>query len=1160
MLNYQSTTVVFEPGQPITPQYPTLAGGAAGASYSVAPPLPLGLSLDSATGIINGTPTASTSGPVTCRVTATTPGGQSASVDLVITVTAQPLPPAGLAYSQPAPVYLAGTAIPGNTPTLAAGSAGVAYAVAPALPDGLNLDPATGFISGIPTTAGTVTCRVTATSPGGQSASVDLVITVTAQPLPPAGLAYSQPAPVYLAGTAIPGNTPTLAAGSAGVAYTVAPALPDGLNLDPATGFISGIPTTAGTVTCRVTATSRAGQSTFVDLVITVTAHTEPPAGLAFSHPAPAYQAGTAIPANSPSLAAGAAGVTYAVAPALPAGLNLDPATGSITGTPSAATPGPVTCRVTATNPAGQSTFVDLVITVTAHTQPPAGLTYTQPAPAYQAGTAIPANAAALAAGAAGVTYAVAPALPAGLNLDPATGSITGTPTAATPGPVTCRVTATNPAGQSTFADLVITVAPPPPAGLAYSQPAPTYQAGAAIAVPNTPTLAAGAAGVTYAVAPALPAGFHFDPATGSITGTPAAATPGPVTCRVTATNPAGQSTFADLVITVDPTPPAGLTYAQAGPAYLVGLPIIPNNPTLAAGAGPWVTYAATDLPPGLNVDPVTGIITGIPTGPTPPPAVPRITATNTAGHATHVDLPITVDRLSYPTLTPEYTVNLAITPVAPANPGPAGTTYAAVALPAGLHLNPVTGVISGTPIAVTFGDSYVITANLAGHASPTAIWLTIEPALRFTEPSATYTVGVPIQPNVPVHGRGLTAAYAVAPPLPPGLAMDPNTGAITGIPTAAAPAAIHMVTVTQPSGAFAHALLDLAVHASRLDAFGVPGAVSAGRFGGDRFDFPGLRRTLQYGEDYPKAPMLHPYFPGQNIRGGKLILTSSLNIKFPATFFEALPAPILAQIAAMGLDRSQVDILCVSQDLMWNHPGPNVLFRPQSWTDPDAPFKGSYSTGYLVTVGLFEAPAGIHIVGPHGAIDHFDENISAHPDGGDLPPVAQSIISSGDSMPFQGLDPLVSTSFWTLTRNGNRAAATLHLILNDADEATLQVVLGGMAAAPHLANLRTLVDQLDRPLLGLRGTRMVDQLKELTRPIVTHAAVGAPNLAGDRVLTLTGTAFTGATGVSIGPQAGRLLHVVSDTQIQVTITDPVPPAPDIEVTTPMGAGRIAYP
>jgi len=1066
MLNYQSTTVVFEPGQPITPQYPTLAGGAAGASYSVAPPLPLGLSLDSATGIINGTPTASTSGPVTCRVTATTPGGQSASVDLVITVTAQPLPPAGLAYSQPAPVYLAGTAIPGNTPTLAAGSAGVAYAVAPALPDGLNLDPATGFISGIPTTAGTVTCRVTATSPGGQSASVDLVITVTAQPLPPAGLAYSQPAPVYLAGTAIPGNTPTLAAGSAGVAYTVAPALPDGLNLDPATGFISGIPTTAGTVTCRVTATSRAGQSTFVDLVITVTAHTEPPAGLAFSHPAPAYQAGTAIPANSPSLAAGAAGVTYAVAPALPAGLNLDPATGSIT----------------------------------------------------------------------------------------------GTPTAATPGPVTCRVTATNPAGQSTFADLVITVAPPPPAGLAYSQPAPTYQAGAAIAVPNTPTLAAGAAGVTYAVAPALPAGFHFDPATGSITGTPAAATPGPVTCRVTATNPAGQSTFADLVITVDPTPPAGLTYAQAGPAYLVGLPIIPNNPTLAAGAGPWVTYAATDLPPGLNVDPVTGIITGIPTGPTPPPAVPRITATNTAGHATHVDLPITVDRLSYPTLTPEYTVNLAITPVAPANPGPAGTTYAAVALPAGLHLNPVTGVISGTPIAVTFGDSYVITANLAGHASPTAIWLTIEPALRFTEPSATYTVGVPIQPNVPVHGRGLTAAYAVAPPLPPGLAMDPNTGAITGIPTAAAPAAIHMVTVTQPSGAFAHALLDLAVHASRLDAFGVPGAVSAGRFGGDRFDFPGLRRTLQYGEDYPKAPMLHPYFPGQNIRGGKLILTSSLNIKFPATFFEALPAPILAQIAAMGLDRSQVDILCVSQDLMWNHPGPNVLFRPQSWTDPDAPFKGSYSTGYLVTVGLFEAPAGIHIVGPHGAIDHFDENISAHPDGGDLPPVAQSIISSGDSMPFQGLDPLVSTSFWTLTRNGNRAAATLHLILNDADEATLQVVLGGMAAAPHLANLRTLVDQLDRPLLGLRGTRMVDQLKELTRPIVTHAAVGAPNLAGDRVLTLTGTAFTGATGVSIGPQAGRLLHVVSDTQIQVTITDPVPPAPDIEVTTPMGAGRIAYP
>ena len=887
----------------------------------------------------------------------------------------------------------------------------------------------------------------------------------------------------------------------------------------------------------------------------------EAPTVLKYSFKSVTWTVGETITPLQPTLTRTWKGATFSVAPALPDGLTLDAATGILSGAPTTPTSGPVTCRVTATSPAGQSAAVDLVLTVVARSQAPDGLTYTQAAPVYQAGTAIPApNTPTLAAGAAGVTYA-ATNLPAGLTLDPATGIITGTPTTPTPAPVTCRITATNPAGQSTTVDLVITVVAQnsPPAGLTYAQAAPVYQAGTALPAANQPTLAAGAAGVTY-TATNLPAGLQLNPTTGVITGTPTTPTPAPVTCRITATNPAGQSTTVDLVITVaaQNPPPAGLTYAQAGPFYLVQFPIAPNLPTLAAGAGPGVTYTATNLPAGLALNAATGVITGTPTTPMPAPVICRVTATAAAGPATFVDLPITVDTLRYPGLTPEYAVGLAINPVAAAAPGPAGTTYAVLpALPAGLNLDPVTGVIAGTPTVATPGRSYAVTATLAGQTARIHLWLTVTPTPRFSEVAATYTVGVPIQANRPVHGQGLTAVYAVAPGLPAGLHLDPNTGAITGAPTLVVPGAVYTVTATQASGAASHAQLSLAVQAARAEAYDVPGVLTLGTLTGAQFDYPGIRRTQQYEGVFPQAPILHAYDPGFGIRAGKWVLACSLNLKLPSTFFEALPAPVLAAIAGMGLDRSQVDILCVSQDLIWDHPGPRILFRPQSWTDPDAPLRGSYNTGRTVGVGLFEAPPGIHIQGPGALLDHFNHGISVHPEAG-LPLIAPSIISSGDSMPFQGLDPAVSTSFTTLTRLGNRAAVTLHLLLNDGDEATLQGVLAGMAP-PVAPDLRTLFHLLR--LSPLNGTRMVNQLLELARPIPAHAQVGPPlNPAGDRVLTLTGTGFTGATGVTLGAQIGQHLHVVSDTQIDVTILAPAAPVPDIVVTTPLGQGQIAYP
>ncbi len=121
------------------------------------------------------------------------------------------------------------------------------------LPNGLLLNPATGAITGTPTTAGSFTFTITATDvnncPGNRQYTIVIpgicpVITVNPLTLPNGALLMPYNQTISATG----GTAPYTLALSQGT-------LPNGLLFNPATGAITGTPTTAGTFTFTITAT-----------------------------------------------------------------------------------------------------------------------------------------------------------------------------------------------------------------------------------------------------------------------------------------------------------------------------------------------------------------------------------------------------------------------------------------------------------------------------------------------------------------------------------------------------------------------------------------------------------------------------------------------------------------------------------------------------------------------------------------------------------------------------------------------------------------------------------------------------------------------------------------------------------------------------------------
>ena len=702
----------------------TASNGTPSYTYGISPSLPSGLTLNTSTGAITGTPTA-TSGPTTYTVTVTDANTATASNTFSLTVASVVTATQSVASK----TLTQNAAAASFTPVTGGGGVpSLSYGIAPALPSGLTLSSSTGAITGTPTaSSGATTYTVTVTDANNATATNTFSLTVNTA----VTATQSVSSATVTVNTAITAFTPvTGGGGTTPRSFGISPTLPTGLSLNTSTGQVSGTPTvSSSTTTYTVTVTDANNGTASNTFQLTVNGPVSATQAIASK----ALTQNTAATSFTPVTGSGGTPPrSYGVAPTLPTGLSLNTSNGAITGTPTV-TSAATTYTVTVTDGSSATATATFSLTVNG----PVTATQAIASKVVTANQAITAFTPVTGSGgSAPLAYSVSPALPTGLTINSANGSISGTPTSAS-GAATYTVTVTDANNATATNTFSLTVSGAVAATTAVpSSILPYNQA----VTPFTPVTGSGGTGaLTYGVSPSLPTGLSFNTSSGQISGTPTAPTPATTfTVTVTDTNSAlATSTFS---LTVNG--PVAATTAVPSSALPINQAVTPFTPVTGSGGTGALTYAvAPSLPAGLSFNTTNGQVSGTPTA-TSPTATYTVTVTDTIPASATATFSLSVGQLS---------TTVALT--SSQNPSQLGqsVTFTATVAPQGGGGTP-TGTVTfndnGAPIgtgtlaggvatfattALTVG-SHTITASYGGSGLFTAS----------TSPGLAQTVNVP--------------------------------------------------------------------------------------------------------------------------------------------------------------------------------------------------------------------------------------------------------------------------------------------------------------------------------------------------------------------------------------------------------------------------------
>lgn len=305
------------------------------------------------------------------------------------------------------------------------------------------------------------------------------------------------------------------------------------------------------------------------------------------------------------------------------------------------------------------------------------------------------------------------------------------------------------------------------------------------------------AIGVSGGVAPytfsivsgALPAGLSLDPNTGAVTGTPT--TRGKFNYVVQVIDSQGNSGKAKCQMTIAgpveiDCPDRGKNIGEVGVFFSEQVPVIRGVPPYT------FTLVSGSLPPGLSLNPNTGVISGVPTQAGAFLFTMKVTDALGASFTLRCEIKINPP-LKLTCASSSGQVGQPYSSALVASGGVPPYTYSIVSgsLPPGLTLNPATGAITGTPTqAGTFNFTAQVTDSNQAVKAVVSIncGITIAPSpLSLICPAGTAQVGVSYSSALVASGGVPPYTFSIiSGSLPPGLTLNPSTGAITGTPTQA--------------------------------------------------------------------------------------------------------------------------------------------------------------------------------------------------------------------------------------------------------------------------------------------------------------------------------------------------------------------------------------
>jgi hypothetical protein len=518
---------------------------------------------------------------------------------------------------------------------------------------------------------------------------------------------------------------------------------PSWLTIDPVSGTLSGTPPAAGSFTFTATVTDSGFPAASAQEQVTITVIAK------LTVVPPTTFAGIAGMPFSASLAAmaGTSPYNWQIS-GQPSWLSINPATGALSGTPPAC--GLFSFTATVTDSADPPATAQAVVTITVAAQ-----LQVVPPTTFSGAVGVPFSASLSATGGISPYHWLASGQPSWLTINPATGALSGTPPAVGLFSFTATVTDSGGVTQTVQAQISVTV-------VSQLQIVPPTTFAGIVGVPFSAGLAAAGGTSPYHWQTAgQPSWLTINPATGALSGTPAAA--GLFTFTVTGSDSGTPTSTAQAQVTINVVSQLQIV----PPTTFTGVIGVPFSGTLVATGGTSPYYwQTTGQPSWLTINPTTGVLSGVPNTAGPFTFAVTVSDSGVSGGSTVAGSRRALDGTGaltpFQTAQANVTVTIAsgtlLVPATVAYTGSVGAPFSeflsanggtrpyiwqASGLPPGLSLSS-SGALAGTP---TTAGTFSFTANVSDSTPtpqtgatlvtvtvgppyvPTGITLTIQPA-----------------------------------------------------------------------------------------------------------------------------------------------------------------------------------------------------------------------------------------------------------------------------------------------------------------------------------------------------------------------------------------------------------------------------------------------